>query len=362
MSFSIDNRYFIASLQRRLNPLAAPERATAYRNEFQSGMRNRIFTAHKQTNSVQELTNLYRTLLTILNNDELDWILWSLFFEREAEAIIIALSADFHSIGLNKLGQFVLGSQLFLGELPLYDHNLLKGYLKDFFYRTLLLDDKDWEEKDSNRNPLDNLLEKHLVEVITADSSKKQELKLVILNYVKLWDIYYSLPFVPNKGSVLLHKLTKGYQKIDKLELKLNLFFILGEIEIFLADLLPRVPECPLIGTNGEISSFIQDQTTAINTYQIKKRAFFKILRDDQVHFQDLSLMSISQMMVACTTAEKPTLKAYFKAIDERTTQGQLPLSSELNDISNHFHKKEITNPEVKALFKQIIRDNYIFF
>jgi len=362
MSFRTDNRYFLSSLNTRLNPLEPQLRAEVYKKEFQKQMRERIILARRSAVGTLQLTDLYRDLLIVPVRYEVDWVLLSIFFEEEAEHLIQALRLEFEQMDQRLLAGCMLEKGLFLAEIPSHDNSLIKGYLKDFFQRQLQVSDIDWREEDATRNSLITLFQAYIMRTITNQTDQRGMLKSIITHFAKLWFVYYSLPFSSKKATVLLHKLITGYQQIDRALLSLNLLLILNEVNDQLTTLIARIPEFPLFGQRTEIGYFLQDQILLTEGYQIKKRNFFGLLENDSIYFEDLSILSWSQLIDNCNLAPGSAIQVYIKEIFRRHDVFQLPNSVELGAISALYAHVEQFRPVLRKVLDKIIQENYIFF
>ena len=360
MSFILDNRYFISAMRSRLNPLDLAERRVQYQKEFRSQVQQRIATAYAAADTAEELTIHYRELLQVLHQDELDWILESIFFERECDQLIVALLPEFAQIGQDRLGRSMVGAELFLNQSTPYDNSLCKGYLKAFFMEVLEASENDWKEEGSNRNPLVNLMETYIMTCITQGHGRREELSKVLLHYAKLWQVYYSIPFSMDKATVLLHRLCQGYQQLAKEELKTDLLEALRQNSKTLKGLLPQLAEFPLDGKK-EICH-VPYQTMAGGGYSAKKREFYNLLENDRVYFIDLSLLPISQLLKECNAAEESASQAFLRELGKRMTGKDRPDTVELHRISAQYRELASFRPILRKILERLVRENYIFF
>lgn len=355
MSFKETNRYFISSLM-RLNALPELERQTCYQRDFYEAMHERAFSARRLVTDLNLLSDLYVDLFNTLENYDLDWLLSSLFFEENAEILIPALKPTFNKIGREKLSNSsFIEADLFLGEVDFHNGSIIKGYLKSFFIRWLEITEKDWQEEGDNSNPLINVLAAFMIDTITGKRDV-MNLEVILIHFAKLWQVYYSNPFVSSKGNVLFHRLTTAYQQTNKKDLKLNLLSTLSTIEKKFSTLLYQIGEFPLILINK------YNDNGPTPAYSNKKKIFFDMFKDDQVFFIDHSNLSLSQLFNECRNATNSVTEAYLEEINNRLTSGYLTSTEDLIILADLFNQSDGFTPKVKEALAKVMYKNYIYY
>lgn len=362
MSFSSNNENFIKfGLEVPLKGLSEKERIVKYKNEIRIEARRR-FKQHfdKIIDDVSQRAHFYEELLETFGFVDAEYIIYSIYFDSDADFLIEHLQPV--------LTKFIAPDHFLAHVLhrkaSLYNNSYIKGYLREFFMEVLDLNSSEWEEEDGTRNPVTYKLTAWLVKSLFSAETPTELLQEVILNYTKLWNIYFVDPYNTKKGVILLHKFIEQYKKLDSSLLTLNFHEILLGLNQKISELLPPIYNSPLTDVNST-SVFLAEQIGNISQsfgYKNKSNEFLSILIQDTIFFDDLSNNIWLDLFVNRCLSKGSSKLAYQKEIDDRYLKGSAPSATEIKEIFEKVPELIANDSADLRTLYSILDQNYIYF
>jgi len=357
MSFIQNNKNFLKfEFHIPLRGLIGSEREMKYIEEIRSEARRRIRLYYDSVKyDVSGKIILYKELLEIFGTLEKQFLLYSIFLESDLEVITLKLEPsnlqclEPENSGLSSYFQPKATSST-------------KGFLKQYFTETLDLSPNEWEEEDGTRNPVTNKLIIWMKDKITNDS-EACKVRDFVLNYTKLWNIYFCNPFDFTKALILLHKFQEMYGKLNPQNLRVDLKALLIDLNRFIEELLPDVYNSPLtdVSQPSEILKIVSnDNHSRAQSYLKKMSEFQKTLTMNSFFFQDLGDLTWSDLLLQASTTPSPVQKAYLNEIKRRHILNDLPNFNEIDAFIKKLSK--IETPLNKEVIESIRTSNYLFF
>lgn len=364
MSFITNNQNFLHfGFDIPLRGLTASDRALKYQKEIRPEARKR-FREYYQTilNDIAGKLSFYRGVIERFGQLEQQFLLYSIYFDTDADHLIFHLSPDI-------ISYFDLTAeplrQLFENEIERHDNSIIKGYLKQYFFEILDLSPGQWEEEDNSRNPITNKLTQWLAAIITDELANEQNVEQLLINYTKLWNVYFTHPYNSTKALILIHKLFEQYKLRDPQKIKIDLLHCFSNINRFLNELLSPPFYSPLTDIeNRSALSVVATYGLRLNdlVHVNKNNEFQRRLKQDCIFFQDLGKLAYSTLMIQACTNPDPARKAYLAEIRKRQATGKPPTFSEiegfLTELDQNYNQEDIDQRALAA----IISDNYLFF
>ncbi len=364
MSFSRNNEHFLRQeFYSPLRGLAAAEKELKYVGQSKLEARRRIRLYYEGIkDNIQNKITFYQELLEIFGHLEKQFLVYSIYFDPDSDALL----AELGPIVLQYLDLTGEPLQLlFEQQMIPHDGSSTKGFLKQYFTGTLDLFTGEWEEEDGTRNPVTNKLTAWIGNALTSEMISKSLLEQVIVNYTKLWNIYFLDPFDHSKGLILIHKLFEKYKLIDPKRFRIDLGQCLLDLNNTFSDLLPFVCNSPL--TDVENGSFyIEDRKNVVpqnaKAYLARASDFHKRLEQDRVFFTDLGNYSWAQLFEEYCTASSATMVAFQKEAEMRQNAGKAPSAKEISEFINKLTALRSTGKIDQRAVEKIAHENYIFF
>ncbi|HTI58980.1 hypothetical protein [Mucilaginibacter sp.] len=364
MSFTRNNENFLKfGFDIPLRGHTGADRVLKYQKEVRTEARRRFREYYEAIrNDLSEKLLFYQELLSRFGTLEQQFLLYSIYFDTQSDNLISYLKTDV-SEHLDLINEPL--RRLFEHQIAPHDNSYTKGYLKQYFTETLDLSSGQWEEEDDTRNPITNELTKWLVDTISHEPPNEQKLEEVILNYTKLWNIYFTHPYNSTKALILIYKLTEQYKKIDAQKINVDLTSCFSNINRFLSELLPAPFYSPISDLENrsalraaELNNLQSNSLVHLN----KNIEFQNRLKQDSVFFQDLSKFIWPKLMIEACTTQLPARKAYLSEIEKRRNLGKPPNFSEINQFTTEIGHNNVQQSLDHKVLENIISDNYLFF
>lgn len=359
MSFSRNNENFLRfELYIPLKGLAGSERASKYDERIRTEARRRMRLYYENVKyDIPKKVAFYKDVLEIFGNLEKRWLLYSIYLDPHSDAIS-------SQIGDSAIQYLELGNDPFRAffeqKSPPHDGSFTKGFLKHYFTDKLELSPGDWKTEDGRNNPVTNKLINQLIIYITKGVAN-EELEIFLLNYTKLWNVYFTRTYNIYKGLVLIHKFYDLYRPLDPQSLKVDLKPLLERLNLSFAELLPEVFNSPLTDVH-QPSEALRDGSfrSQANTknYLTKIAEFQERLSMNTIFFQDLSTFDWSELMALACTTPLPAKNAYFIETYRRNNTGRPPTFSAINKFLQTSALLEMDS----STYAQVLSENYIFF
>lgn len=354
MSFIQHNENFLKfELYIPLRGLTGADRALKYQNSIRPEARRRI-QAYFETvkNDISRRIAFYVELLEELGELEQRYLLYSIYFDPNSDQLITELGPIVLR-HLDLTGEPL--KRLFEQQIAPHDRSITKGFLKQYFTETIDLSSGEWEEEDGTRNPVTKKLAIWMVKAISANETTEGQLEGVVLNYTKLWNIYFTHPFDSNKAIILIHKLLEQYKPLDPQHIKFDVHRSFLRIHRFLNELLPLPADSPLT----DIEADVQPNFRA---YQNKRTELQNRLKSDAVFFQDLSSRRWPDILAETCIIALPGRKAYLAEIIKRRDAGRTPNFTEVSEFLKKIKTEDVQQEFDQKMADQIIAENYLFF
>ncbi|MNK03964.1 hypothetical protein D3C87_218180 [compost metagenome] len=357
MSFTQNNKNFLKfEFHIPLRGLIGSEREMKYIEKIRPEARRRIRLHYDSVKyDISGKIILYKELLEIFGALEKQFLIYSIFLELDLEMINLKLEpSNLQCLELDNSGL----SNYFQPNAA----SSIKGFLKQYFTETLDLSPNEWEEEDGTRNPVTNKLIVWMKDKITNDS-ETYKLRDFVLNYTKLWNIYFCTPFDFTKALILLHKFQEMYGKLDPQNLKVDLKALLIDLNKFIKELLPDVYNSPLtdVSQTSEILKIVSnDSHSRAQSYFKKMSEFQETLTMNSLFFQDLGALTWPDLLLQASITPPPVQKAYLNEIKRRHIINDLPNFNEIDAFMKKLSK--IETPLNKESLESIATLNYLFF
>lgn len=367
MTFLRDNEnFFKFGLGVGMKGLEGFEKKKSYSTHFQKDARRRVRAGYTKVNhNIDSKIEFYSEVLLALSSYDLEYILLSIYFDEHADQLITHFSETIRPLLNKEVFRFGSLNSLFSGMVVPYDGSITKGFLKDFFINKIGLHTGEWEADGPNNNPVINKFNNYIISYITDENSGYQDIHEVLLNFSKLWDIYYGKPFNHFKALILIHKLSEQYNRINPADLKINFGNVILEMNSLLSEVIPPVIQSPLsdIANQGfyalEKENYLPDN---IRNYLFKNIQFQKRLEDDNVFFNDLRNFSwITLIKEYCCSKGNASL-VYKNEILKRKNLSMIPSVTEILEFGNFVSQSPGVLVDKREFMKEIIFDNYIYF
>ena len=361
MSFTQDNEHFLRYFGSAMRGLPDEERKIKFEKEFRSDVRKRIKASYEKLGgSITDKGEFYGQLLTAFGAFEFEYLVLNIYFETEADELFNNLKPLFSQLsGLQSFFDPVIKQ-----TAGTYNGSSIKAFLRTYFISTIDLSDTDWEMEDVSRNPFINRLANWLSHSVASDTSP-QTVEQVLLQYTKLWNIYFCAPYQYIKGLVLIHKFIEQYKKLDVKKIRIDLDRCIFNTRRIISELLPQAYHSPLTDTDNG-SFYLADSLTPFpvtaKVYPKKNEEFHKVLSDDQAFFKDLKNESwISLIENFCSGPERSRF-IYTDELQRRKGLGIVPRANEIGQFVSKKGTWNVGDPIISKMLGEVARDNYIFF
>jgi hypothetical protein len=359
MSFSRNNEHFLRQeFYGRLRGLAGKEKELRYVASSKTEARRRMrlyFESIK--NNIQSKITFYQELIEIFGPLEKEFLLYSIYLDQHSDTINDQLGRSV--MQLLDLSDHPL-RLFFEQKANLHDGSFTRGFLKQYFTGELELHPGEWEAEDGKNNPVTNKLIAWLIAAVTNDHITK-ELQPFLLNYTKLWNIYFIRTYNINKALILIHKFYELYRHLNPEGLRIDLNNLLTNLNNFIGMLLPDVFNSPLTDVY-QPSEILTDGShrnqSSTKAYLNKISEVQERLKMDAVFFEDLSGVIWSELLVRTCKTPLPARMAYLRESDKRTDAGKPPSFVELNMFLERISEEE-DDPKV---YEKVIAEHYLFF
>ncbi|TWI18911.1 hypothetical protein IQ31_03039 [Sphingobacterium siyangense] len=357
MSFIQYNKNFLKfEFHIPLRGLIGLEREMKYVHGIRPEARHRIRLYYESVkDDIPNKIAFYNELLEIFGSVEKQFLLYSIYFEPDLEIINSKLE-------VSNLQYLELDNTSLYNYFQTNASSTVKGFLRQYFTEALDLSPNEWEEENGTRNPVTNKLIVWMKDKITQDS-EASKLRNFVLNYTKLWNIYFCTPFDFTKALILLHKFQDMYGKLDPQYLKIDLKTLLIDLNKFIDGLLPDVYNSPLtdVSQPSEILKIISnDSHSHAQSYLKKMSEFQETLTTNSFFFQDLGSLYWSDLLFQASTTPPTVQKVYLNEIKRRHIINDLPNFNEIDAFMEKLSK--IETPLNKEILDSIARSNYLFF
>lgn len=357
MSFTQHNKNFLKfEFHIPLRGLLGAEREMKYVEEIRPEARRRMRLYYQAVkDDIPNKIAFYKELLEIFGALEKQFLLYSIFLESDLEIISSKLE-------VSNLQYLELDNTSLCNYFQTNASLTVRGFLRQYFTEVLDLSPNEWEEEDDTRNPVINKLIVWMKDKIIKDSRDK-ELRELVLNYTKLWNIYFCKPYNITKALIFLHKFQEMYSKLDPQDLRVDLKALLVDLNKSIEGILPDVYNSPLtdVSLSSEILKIDSDYNHSHTQLYLKKmNEFQKALTINSFFFQDLGSLTWSDLLLQASTTPPPVQTAYLNEIKRRHIINDVP---KFNEIEAFMKKKSmIETPLNKDALESIATVNYLFF
>jgi hypothetical protein len=367
MTFQKDNENFIKfGVWVGMKGLTEHEKLLKYSTTFKIESHKRIKTGYlKVSNDVEAKIEFYKEVLSVFGTYDLEYILLCIYFDKDADKLIDCL-VDLVRPLLSK-EKLIWGSisSLFTEDIAFHNSSLTKGFLKSYFERTIKLEAGEWESEGISNNPVVNKLKDYIACYLIDEENGYGELTEVLLNFSKLWDIYYGRPFNTIKGIILVHKMSEQYNKINPAKLKVNFQKVVLNVNSLLTELTPIIAQSPL--TDIDNDCFITSQgenplSESVRNYLSKNVQFQKRLDDDSILFTDLSNITWTKLIEDWYLSSGNAEAAFINEIDKRRNSGLVPLAIETFGLIDFLNKQSISDIKKREFLQRVVFQNYIYY
>jgi len=367
MTFIRDNENFLKfGLGVSMRGLGDSEKKREYSVHFENDARKRVKAGYsKACDNVDAKIEFYSEVLIALSNYDLEYILLSIYFDEHSDQLIAHLYETIKPLLSKDILRFGSLYSLFTETILPHEGSLTKGFLKDFFIKNIELNRGEWEADGINNNPVINKFNDYIISYITNKSSGYQEIQEVLLNFSKLWDIYYGKPFDNVKAIILIHKLSKEYNRINQIDLTINLGKVILDMNDLLSEIIPVVIQSPLsdIANQGFYKSHNKDDLSdSIRNYLSKNIQFQKRLEDDSVFFIDLCNFSWLRLINDYCDSNGNVAMVYENEILNRKKTGMIPSAIEILGFVDFLSHYAVTSVDKREFIQKLIFENYIYF
>ena len=367
MSFSELNYYYIRNeIQGKLGKLPLDERLEVYDLSYRAQSLKRMREAYSEIIGYPDKLRFYKEAIVALGEFEADFIVWSIYHECEADALISQLEDDLVQL------QQILGCrasgilQLMARTELTHDGSRLKGCLKSFFVDVVEVSESQWVLEDERTNPVINQFLNHIFSKLSSDLPDLEEIRLLILHYNRLWMLYYARPFSYLKGNLLLDKINKCYAEINPLDCKVDLIATFTTAAEFSRGLLPPLDDTPffdLIKSEQEMIQEAMTQLKIVQNYWSRIRELSVKLKMDQVFLQDLSKWSLVELITHMANSTERSSGAYRNELEKRKELGLVPSTISLLELSKLGPMTDgLSSVSMEIILNELIECNYVFF
>lgn len=361
MSFSQDNEYFLRHFGSAMKGLQNEERKMKFAKEFRSDIRSRIKVSYEKLgSSITDKYEFYNQLLTVFGEFEFEYLVLNIYFEREADELFKNMQPQFFQLP----GLYSFIDPVIKQTTGTYNCSSIRTFLRTYFIDTIDLLESDWKMEDLSQNPFINRLADWLSHSVSSDTSP-QIIEQVLLQYTKLWNIFFCDPYQYGKGFVLFHKFSEQYLKLDVKRIGIDLNMCINNTRLILAELLPQVFHSPLTDIDNR-SFFYADSLTPFaekaKVYPVKNKEFHKLLSDDQVFFKDLKNERWISLIDSFCSSSVRSRFIYTDELQRRKGLGIIPGTNEIDEFVSKMGIWNAGNPINRKMLGEVARDNYIFF
>lgn len=357
MSFTQHNKNFLKfEFHIPLRGLIGTEKEMKYIEEIRPEARRRMRLYYQTVKyDISGKIAFYKELLEIFGALEKRFLLCSIFLESDLEIISPKLE-------VSNLQYFELDNTSLCNYFQTNASSTVRDFLRQYFTEALDLSPNEWEEEDDTRNPVINKLIIWMKDQIIKDS-KDSELIDLVLNYTKLWNIYFCSPYNITKALILLHKFQEMYSKLNPQDVKIDLKTLLIDLNKSIEGILPDVYNSPLtdMAQSSEISKIDSHHSHSHTQLYLKKmNEFQEALTINSFFFQDLGSLTWSDLLLQASTAPPTIQTAYLNEIKRRHIINDVP---KFNEIDRFLKKiSNIETPLSKDVLASVATSNYLFF
>jgi|GEM_PF-2610410 len=367
MTFITDNENFLKfGLGVSMKGLGDFEQKREYLVHFANDARKRVQAGYsKACDNVDTKIEFYTEVLKALSKYDLEYILLGIYFDEHSDQLLAHLSETIKLLLNKDVLRFGSLRSLFTETVSPYDGSIIKGFLKDFFIKKIELDLGEWEADGLNNNPVINKFNNYIISHITNKSSGYHEIQEVLLNFSKLWDIYYGKPFNNVKAIILIHKLSEQYNRINPTHLTINLGKVILDMNDLLNEIIPAVIQSPLsdIANKGFYKSHNkEDLSDSIRNYLSKNIQFQKRLEDDSVFFIDLGNFSWLRLINEYCNSNGNAALVYKNEILNRKDASMIPSALEISKFVDFVSNYTANGVDKREFIQKIIFENYIYY
>lgn len=361
MSFTRNNEHFLRlEFHIPLRGLVGTDREIKYAHQIRTEARRRITLYYESIkNDISKKTAFYEELLEIFGPLEKRWLLYSIFLDPHSDQIGLKVGRSvIQNLDMSKDSLRAFFEQ----KAPLHDQSFSKGFLKQYFTVTLDLSPGEWETEDGKNNPVTNKLITWLADKITKEPNTK-ELEQFILNYTKLWNVYFVRIYNINKALILVHKFYELYRNLEPKGLKVDLDDLLTFLNSFISELLPEVFNSPLTDV-CEPSEILKDGSyrnqSSTKAYLNKNSEFRERITNNAIFFKDFGDTRWSDLFNQACAAPPSAQKAYLIEMEKRYASLKPPNFKDIDQFISMIPENK--TPLDGKMLDSIISTNYIFF
>lgn len=242
MSFIERNQYFFRNeLQSKTKGLSQSERERFYKKELQLETRKRLKEYFRENLDATSKVKDFDHVLTLLKDLEFEYILLSMYFDKDSDALFRNLGKVLSECTPNNFVDTFKLTSLYNNSSSRQQASV-DYFLKPFFLQYFDVSEKEWLNKDIN---YDLIKKANAWLGISIRTNKTVEyITLGLIHYTKLWSLYFSNPYQYDKGIMLLNEiliLLKGTSESERVLFKR----VLLGLSSILNNLACQVPATP---------------------------------------------------------------------------------------------------------------------